>query len=140
MDGSVLAIVGFVAVIWWILEIIGNWKLFSKAGRPGWLSIIPFVNIYTEFRICWKGNRAILMIIALIVANSISQPAAEGSAELSIVAGIAAIVAIYLQIVESHKLAKAFGKGMGYTIILIIFDRLGRIVLGFGSARYIGRR
>lgn len=69
-----------------------------------------------------------------------SQPAAEGSSELMVVAGAAAVVAIYLQIVESHKLAKAFGKGMGYTLILIIFDRLGRIMLGFGSARYIGKR
>ncbi len=140
MDGSVTTIVGFAAIIWWILEIIGNWKLFKKAGRSGWLSIIPFVNIYTEFKLCWKGNRGILLIIALMVANGISQPAAEGPTGLMVVAGIAAVVAIYLQIVESHKLAKAFGKGMGYTLILIIFDRLGRIVLGFGSARYIGKR
>lgn len=57
-----------------------------------------------------------------------------------IIVCIAVIVVIYLQIVESHKLAKAFGKGMGYTLILIILDRLGRIMLGFGSAQYVGKR
>lgn len=99
-----------------------------------------YIQIYTEFKLCWKGNRGILLIIALIVANSISQPATEGSSGLMVVAGIAAVIAIYLQIVESHKLAKAFGKGMGYTLILILFDRFGRIVLGFGGAQYIGKR
>lgn len=140
MDSSLALIIVAVVVIWWILEIIGNWKLFKKAGRAGWLSIIPVVNIYTEYNLCWKGSRGILLIIALIVANSITPTAAESSGAMMVVAGIASIVAIYLQIVESHKLAKAFGKGMGWTILLIIFDRLARVILGFGSAQYVGKR
>ena len=140
MDSTVVVIILAASVIWWILEIIGNWKLFKKAGRSGVLSIIPFVNIYTEYNLCWKGSRGILMIIALVVANSISQEAAEGSGALMAIACIAAIICIYLQIAESRKLAKAFGKGMGWTLILIIFDRLGRIALGFGSAQYVGKR
>ena len=54
--------------------------------------------------------------------------------------GIASFLVLYLQVVESHKLAKAFGKGLGYTLLLIFTDRLGRIMLGFGRAKYIGRR
>lgn len=140
MNESVFLAFGVVAIIWFILQIIGSWKLFKKAGKPGWLSLIPLVNIYTEYAICWKGGYGILMIIALIVGNSISQQSAEGSSGMMAVVCIAVILAICLQIVESHKLAKAFGKGMGYTLLLILLDRLGRIMLGFGSAQYIGKR
>ena len=28
-----------------VLTIIAQWKIFSKAGKPGWASIIPIYNI-----------------------------------------------------------------------------------------------
>ena len=28
-----------------ILTIVANWKVFTKAGRPGWASIIPIYNL-----------------------------------------------------------------------------------------------
>ena len=55
-------------------------------------------------------------------------------------AGVLVLIIILLQIIESRKLAKAFGKGLGFTLILIIFDRLGRVILGFGGAKYQGKR
>lgn len=80
------------------------------------------------------------MLIALAVVNGISPGAADGSTPLLITAGIAGVIVLYLQIKQSHRLAKAFGKGFGYTLFLIVFDRLGRVVLGFGNARYRGKR
>ena len=34
-----------------ILGIIAMWKIFVKAGEPGWAAIVPFYNIYTLFKI-----------------------------------------------------------------------------------------
>ena len=42
-----------------------------------------------------------------------------------------------MHIKESLNLAKAFGKGTGFGVCLILFGPIARIVLGFGSARYI---
>lgn len=48
--GGVLAIV---AVIWLIMAAVlifslaCQWKLFKKAGKPGWYAIIPFLNTWT---------------------------------------------------------------------------------------------
>lgn len=124
---------------WWVLQIVGNWKIFEKAGKPGWHSIIPFLNTYDEYDLCWNGGFGLLYMAALIVANSISQEMLQESNMFMIIAGLAGAVGIVLQIVESNKLAKAFGKGIGYTIFLILLDRLARIVLGFSDAQYIGK-
>ena len=135
-----LSQIGIVAIIWWILIIIGDWKLFTKAGIPGWHSIIPILNIYDEYKLCWTGGRGILFLIALTAVNTISKEQIQGSVGYAAAATIFSVLVIYLHIVESHKLSKAFGKGMLFTIFLIIFDRLGRMVLGFGSAQYVRRR
>ena len=34
------------STVWWILGVVGLWKMFEKAGQPGWAGIIPFYNMY----------------------------------------------------------------------------------------------
>lgn len=137
MDGMELA--GIAAILWYILQVIGCWKLFRKAGIPGWHSIVPILNIIDEYRLCWSGGMGMLFFLALTAVNCITPASLEGSGVVMAVAAALVFVIILLQIIESGKLAKAFGKGLGFTLILIIFDRLGRLVLGLGSAEYIGK-
>ena len=138
LGGAVVG-AGVILIIWWVLQIVGNWKIFEKAGKPGWHSIVPFLNTYDEYDLCWNGAFGLLYLLALVVANSVSAEAAQESGMLTAVVGAAAVVALVLQIIESNKLAKSFGKGLGYTIFLIFFDRIARIILGFSDAKYIGK-
>ena len=93
-----------------VLEIIGMWKMFVKAGLPGWYAIIPYFNMYWLFKISW-GNGWLFL--------------------LYFVCGIGAIV---LPI----KLAPAYGKGVGYILGLIFLGPIFYIMLGFGDAQYQG--
>ena len=45
---SIIGVWGFllIAVAIGILGIVGLWKVFRKAGMPGWLSLIPIYNIW----------------------------------------------------------------------------------------------
>lgn len=63
----------------------------------------------------------------------------EPSSTLTTVSGVASVAALVLHIVQSIKLAKSFGKGVGYGILLILFGPLARLFLGLGDSRYIGR-
>ena len=137
--GGAITGAAVILIIWWVLQIVGNWKIFEKAGKPGWHSIVPFLNTYDEYDLCWNGGFGLLYLLALVVANSVSAEAAQESGMLTAVVGVAAVVALVLQIIESNKLAKSFGKGLGYTIFLIFFDRIARIILGFSDAKYIGK-
>ena len=43
--GTLMSIWVF-ALIFIILQLIGTWKMYKKAGIPGWHSIIPILNVY----------------------------------------------------------------------------------------------
>ena len=97
-----------------LLVIIALWRVFSKAGKPGWFAIIPILNIYTLVTIAGKpGWWTILYFIP--VAN------------------------IIVNVIVSIDLAKAFGKSSAFGIVALwLFSVIGYFILGFGKAQYQG--
>ena len=117
-----------------LLIVIANWKIFTKAGKPGWHSLIPIYNIYEEYAICWKGSVGIFVFILLTAIGAAAQAIDD-----PLVFAIPVALAIILQIVFYYKLARSYGKGL-FTMLLLIFTAgLGRMILGFGRAKYLGR-
>lgn len=49
--GGSLGIYSTLRLIYYIFYMIANWRIFSKAGEPGWKSLIPFYNVYTEYKL-----------------------------------------------------------------------------------------
>lgn len=128
-------IIAFIAG-WLILNIVGDWLLFKKAGKPGWHSLIPILNIWDEYDICWSGSMGMAAFVLMVAAQSANSSSNNIIAFCGLAAGIAYLV---IHFKESMKLARAFGKGTGYGLILFFFDRIGRVILGLGSAKYIGK-
>jgi hypothetical protein len=96
-----------------ILMIAACWKIFTKAGQPGWAAIIPIYNWYVLCKIVGRpGWWVILLLIPLVNF----------------------IIGIILCI----DLAKSFGKGIGFGIGLILLPIIFCPILGFGSAQYQG--
>ena len=109
---GIMAIIMFIiyfAII--IVMIAGMWKIFVKAGKPGWAAIVPIYNIIILLEIV---GRPIWWILIYFVC-----------------APIAAIII-------SLDLAKSFGKEIGFGIGLIILPVIFYPMLGFGSATYVG--
>jgi hypothetical protein len=129
-------IIGY--IVWHILQAVADWKIFSKAGRPGILAFIPIVNIYVEYGICWSKFMGLIYLVCIGITSYVSG-VQEPSSTLTTVSGVASVAALVLHIVQSIKLAKSFGKGVGYGILLILFGPLARLFLGLGDSRYIGR-
>ena len=96
-----------------VLLIESMWKIFKKAGKPGWAAIVPFYNIYVEYEITWGSGWRFLML--LIPFYNI-------------------ILAIQTQV----KLAKAFGKGGGFAVGLIFLPYVFQPILAFSDAAYLG--
>jgi hypothetical protein len=96
-----------------LVLIVAMWKVFTKAGQPGWASIIPIYNIYIWCKIV--GRPAWWIILMLIPLVNF-------------------IVCIILCI----DLAKSFGKGAGFGIGLAFLGIIFLPILGFGSAQYQG--
>jgi Na+/melibiose symporter-like transporter len=89
------------------------WKLYVKAGKPGWAAIIPFYNIYVLFEIAGMNGWMFLLLLIPIV-------------------NIVILIMLYI------NLAKAFGKSTTFTVGLIFLNIIFILILGFGNDRYIG--
>jgi len=89
------------------------WKVFTKAGKPGWAVIIPLYNAYVFLKIAGKpGWWLILLLVPL----------------LNVIVGIVATVAF----------ARNFGKGIGFVLGLIFLPFIFYPILAFGDAQYLG--
>ena len=109
--GSVIGMIIWLALA--ILMIVATWKVFVKAGRPGWAVLIPFYNTYVFLKIAGKpGWWLILFFVPL----------------LNLIVGIIATVAF----------AQKFGKGGGFTVGLILLPIIFMPILAFGEAQYVG--
>ena len=59
-----------IAFAWWLLQIIANWRIFTKAGEAGWKSIIPIYGDYISYKIAWQPAYFWLTHIFLSAGNS----------------------------------------------------------------------
>ena len=90
--------------------------------------------MYTQYKICWKGW---IGIFSLMLAAAIGVLA---SAEAEPILFAAPLLLLFLiQITFCFKLAKAFGKGFFMGLLLVLTAGFGRIILGFGGSRYVGK-
>ncbi|MCD4824497.1 MAG: DUF5684 domain-containing protein [Phycisphaerae bacterium] len=96
-----------------VLVIVGMWKTFAKAGRPGWACLVPFYNAYVA---CEIARLPILWFILAILP----------------------IVSIVGWIVICMKIAENFGKTGGYGVGLALLGFVFFPMLGLSDAKYQG--
>jgi hypothetical protein len=114
--GGIVAILfgGVFLVIWLIVMVAvaaGAWKVFEKAGEPGWSALVPFYNAFVFARIA--GREPLWGALLLIpCVNFITLP----------------MVCI--------DVARKFGKDTIYGIGLAFLGIIFFPMLGFGSAQY----
>jgi hypothetical protein len=106
--GIVCAIVAVVLVV---IMIAAMWKVFEKAGHPGWAAIIPIYNLYILLKIAGRPGWWILLYFVPIVS-------------------------IIIAIVVSIDIAKRFGKGVGFALGLVFLPIIFYPILAWGDARY----
>ena len=107
--GAVLILLFAIAIT--VLVIAGQWRVFTKAGRPGWACLVPIYNWYVIIKIAGKPGWWLLLCLVPLV---------------NIVIGFIVMFA----------LAERFGKGAGFALGLIFLGVIFYPILGFGDARY----
>ena len=117
-SGPLGPLFGGAALLVWlailIVAIATGWKVFEKAGQPGWAVIIPFFNIYIMLKIV--GRPAWWLVLYFIP-----------------------VVNIVIAVIIAMDMAKSFGQSAAFGIVLLfLLCGIGYLILAFGSARYIG--
>lgn len=124
------------ALVAWVISIIPMWRLFEKAGQPGWQAIIPVYSSYMLYKISWKPSMFFITLILGIVASILLQ--LNDYMALVVIGGIINIAVMVLGIIFNHKISKSFGHGAGFTVGLIFLSLIFLYILAFGSSEYQG--
>lgn len=106
---NLILLLAYFALI--IAAIAGQWKMFEKAGKPGWACIVPIYNIVVLLEIVRKPVWWILLMLIPVV-------------------NLVILIIVYIE------LAKAFGKSGGFAVGLILLSFIFIPILGFGDAQY----
>jgi len=96
-----------------ILMLISMWKIYAKAGKPGWAAIIPIYNIIVLLEIV---DKPLWWIILMFIP----------------------FVNIVISIIVTVELAKKFGQSVGFAIGMILLSIIFYPILAFGSSTYKG--
>jgi len=107
-----IAIVLYIAII--VLMLASYWKVFTKAGKPGWAILIPIYNIIVMLEIGGKPWWWLLLIMFVPIAN--------------------VVMAIWM----INMISLSFGKSTGFTIGLLLLPIIFWPILAFGDATYQG--
>jgi len=96
-----------------IFVMAGTWRVYTKAGQPGWAVLIPIYNIYCLIEIAGRPTWWLLLFF-IPIAN--------------VIAGL----------LVSLDVAANFGKGILFGLGLFILPAIFMPILGFGNAEYGG--
>ena len=115
--GIMAGLFGGVFMLVWlavvVVSIASLWKLYIKAGQPGWAGIVPIYNIIVLLTIV---GRPIWWIALFCVP----------------------FVNIIVLIIVFIDLAKSFGKDLGFAIGMILLSIIFLPMLAFGDSQYVG--
>ena len=100
-----------ICVAVFVFYVIAGWKMFAKAGEPGWGAIVPIYNLYLYCKI-------------------------SGRPEWWLILFFIPFVNIVIALIVAMDLAKAFGKTSGFGIGLWLLSFIFVPILAFGSVQY----
>lgn len=121
-DYSIGTVIASMGIAYWIVflaievvMIVSMWKVFEKAGKAGWISLIPFYNLWTLFEI--GGQKGAYIFFMFI-------PCAGP------------IIYLVFEIKAYLEIAKRFGKDTAFGVLSIFFPFVTFPILAFSDAKY----
>jgi len=99
------------------IYVIASWKIFEKAGQPGWAAIIPIYNLIVMLDVQGRPKWWVIWYLIPFV-NYVS------------------ILVMFIILCLDY--AKRFGKDGGFVAGLILLNPIFLLILAFGSAQYQG--
>lgn len=104
-----------IMIVMCIIMVIAEWKMYAKAGKPGWAALIPFYNCYVLFQIVYGDDRGWSFLKIFIPLYN-----------------------IYIMIKLYLDLPKVYGKPAVFGVGLLLLPYVFFPILGFGKSTYIG--
>lgn len=151
--GGVISTILVCALIFYVFLVIAGWKIFKKAGEPGWKILIPIYNIYIMFKIV-KMQNWFWGLLALSICASILM-AIDGTSELStmteeqlknfnlgehpltiITMIVSLVIEIWAGVIYAIRTSRAFGHGKAFAVGIFLLPSIFWLIIGFDKSKY----
>lgn len=156
-------VIGIISLALLVLTIIAMWKMFEKAGEPGWAALIPFYNAYVLFKISWgNGWYFLLYVVPYIIYcfvycayyvrlmggimggitshgyynsydNSYMASLMSDTIAMLLVMGLLGMGMLAVYIIGCIKLAKVFGQGGGFACGIFFLPNIFICIIAFSK-------
>lgn len=153
MLGSIITAAVITGLVFSVLMIIANWKIFEKAGEKGWKALIPIYNTYIMFKIVdmtnWFWALIAVSIIGSIILSVSGYPTvavtvdemqarleASSNPTIIITGLVMMVVSLWASILYVIRTAKVFGKNGWFAAGLFFLTPIFWLILAFGKAKY----
>ena len=93
------------------LTLAGLWKVFVKAGKPGWAAIVPVYNVIVLLEI---GGKPVWWVVLFFIP----------------LVNLVVLIIVWIEVV--HRFGRSTAFGVGAALLAFIFVP----ILGFGDAKY----
>lgn len=117
-------IIGILTMALVVVSIVATWKLFKKAGKKGWESIVPFYSYWVLVEIAGLNWWWFLLIICNSVVSML---------DLDELSAIASLVSFFASFNCYYNIAKKFDKNTGYAVCTGLFTVIFVMILGFSK-------
>ena len=110
-DAARAAITGTVGLVYlaiFVVLVIAWWRVFERAGYPGWMAIIPILNLYVLCKVAGKSGWFVLLFFIPLVN-------------------------IIIGFVVAFGVARRFRRGDGFAIGLALLPFIFYPILAFGE-------
>lgn len=117
---AIIYVLSMIALL--VFEVIATWKMFEKAGKPGWASIVPVYNVVVLLDIIgYKWYYIFLFLLGGIPF-------------------IGHVALILFSISLSIKLAKSYNQSAGFGIGLLLISMVFVPIIAFSKdIKYVGK-
>lgn len=120
-----------------IFQIIGEWKIFKKAGKNGWEAIIPYYNTWTLIEI--SGCKWWYFLISMgssFLSFNITLNLNDSSLNFNMLEGVGTLVNYFIMYSVNYNIAKKFSKDYWYAIGMTLLPFVFYPMLGLGKSEF----
>jgi hypothetical protein len=105
----------FLSIIFFVALLVSGWRMYEKAGQPGWVGIVPIISLLGALKMIGKPYWWALLYL---------------------VPGVNILAHLVVQVLVARSFGRSFLFGVGLAIPLTA--PFFKLTLGLGSARYLG--
>ncbi len=118
------------------LTAAGFWLIFGKAGQPVWIALVPFYNIYIQYKISWDVTWFWIYIGGLTAYMLLH----GHNWFFNGISCLALLISFGISLMAAFQLAKSFGKDNTFAIGLFFLGPVFLLILGLDQSQYLGIR